>query len=63
MDPFLREVTGFEHYVCPGQKEAILSALLMPAGGYRNADYLKVGGVMTILFLPIAVLGVDLLML
>jgi len=32
MDPFLREVTGFEYYVCPGQREALLSALCMPAG-------------------------------
>lgn len=32
MDPFLREVTGFETYVCPGQREAVLSALFLPAG-------------------------------
>ncbi len=32
MDPFLRRVTGFEHYVSPGQREAVLSALLMPKG-------------------------------
>lgn len=32
MDPFLREVTGFDTYVSPGQKEAILSALFMPRG-------------------------------
>ena len=31
-DPFLREITGFEHYVCPGQREALLSALFMPPG-------------------------------
>jgi ATP-dependent DNA helicase RecQ len=30
MDPFLCKVTGFEHYVSPGQREALLSALLMP---------------------------------
>lgn len=32
MEPFLQAVTGFENYVSPGQKEAILSALLMPKG-------------------------------
>lgn len=32
MDPFLHEVTGYNHYVCPGQREALLSALFMPAG-------------------------------
>lgn len=32
MDSFLREATGYEAYVCPGQREALLSALCMPAG-------------------------------
>ena len=32
MDPYLCEVTGFDDYVCPGQREAILSALYMPSG-------------------------------
>lgn len=32
MDPFLDEVTKFNSYVCPGQREAVLSALFMPAG-------------------------------
>ena len=32
IDPFIRDVTGFDHYVCPGQREALLSALLMPEG-------------------------------
>lgn len=32
MEPFLKAVTGFGSYVSPGQKEAILSALLMPKG-------------------------------
>ena len=31
-DPFLLEITGFEHYVSPGQREALLSALFMPPG-------------------------------
>src|SRR5262249_13833640 len=32
MDPFLSEKTGFENYVCPGQREAVRSLLFMPAG-------------------------------
>jgi len=32
-----------------------VNALLMGPGGYRNADYLKVGGLMTLLFLFVAV--------
>lgn len=32
-----------------------VNALLMGPGGYRNADYLKAGGIMTILFIAIAV--------
>lgn len=31
-DPSIREVTGYENYVCPGQKEAVRSVLHMPAG-------------------------------
>ena len=29
MDPFLSEVTGYTDYFCPGQREALLSALFM----------------------------------
>jgi di/tricarboxylate transporter len=32
-----------------------VNALLMGPGGYRNADYFKAGGLMTILFIVIAV--------
>ena len=32
MDPFLDEVTGYGEYMCPGQREAILSAFFMPEG-------------------------------
>lgn len=32
MDPFLREVTGYTDYVCPGQREALVSALFMRPG-------------------------------
>ena len=32
MDPFIREVTGYTDYFCPGQREALLSALFMRPG-------------------------------
>jgi len=32
MDPFLTEASGFDKYVCPGQREAVRSLLFMPAG-------------------------------
>jgi len=32
-----------------------VNALLMSPGGYRNADYIKAGGIMTMLFLAVAV--------
>jgi len=35
-----------------------VNALLMTPGGYRNIDYLKAGGGMTIVFLVIAVFGI-----
>jgi di/tricarboxylate transporter len=38
-----------------------VNALFMSPGGYRNADYLKAGGMMTVLFLVIAVGSVYLL--
>jgi len=33
-----------------------VNALLMSSGGYRNADYLKAGSGMTLIFLVVAVL-------
>lgn len=38
-----------------------VNALLMAPGGYRNADYLRAGGGMTLIFLAVAVLGVYLM--
>lgn len=38
-----------------------VNALLMTPGGYRNADYLRAGGAMTVLFLAMAVGGMYLL--
>lgn len=38
-----------------------VNALFMSPGGYRNADYLKAGGMMTVIFLFIAVASVYLL--
>ena len=35
-----------------------VNAMLMSTGGYRNADYLRAGGIMSILFLIIAVFTV-----
>ncbi|MBH31963.1 MAG: hypothetical protein CMG71_08295 [Candidatus Marinimicrobia bacterium] len=32
IDPFIGELTGYNAYMCPGQKEAVLSALFMPEG-------------------------------
>lgn len=32
MDPFIDEATGYGEYMCPGQREAILSAFFMPKG-------------------------------
>lgn len=32
IDPFLGEASGFSHYVSPGQRESVRSALLLPAG-------------------------------
>jgi di/tricarboxylate transporter len=38
-----------------------VNALFMSPGGYRNADYIRAGGIMTVLFLAIAVSAVWLL--
>ncbi len=32
IDPCIREATGYQSYVCPGQREAVRSLLHMPAG-------------------------------
>jgi ATP-dependent DNA helicase RecQ len=32
IDPFLADASGFDHYTSPGQREAVRSAFLMPAG-------------------------------
>jgi di/tricarboxylate transporter len=40
-----------------------VNALFMSPGGYRNADYIRAGGIMTLLFLAIAVGAVWLLFL
>ena len=40
-----------------------VNALLMSPGGYRNIDYLRAGGLMTILFIGIVVMGVYILYL
>ena len=35
-----------------------VNALLMSPGGYRNIDYLRAGGIMTVIFIIIVVLGI-----
>jgi di/tricarboxylate transporter len=37
-----------------------VNALLMSPGGYRNRDYIKAGGIMTLIFLIVAVAVVGL---
>lgn len=32
VDPFIGDATGFSHYSCPGQREAVRAAFLMPPG-------------------------------
>ena len=59
MDPFLHEVTGFEHYVCPGQKEALLSALVMPAGSSLIVNLPTGSGKSLVAQAPMLVQGSD----
>jgi superfamily II DNA/RNA helicase len=59
IDPFLGEVTGFEHYVSPGQKEAILSALLMPAGTSLIVNLPTGSGKSLVAQAPMLVHGLD----
>ena len=59
MDPFVREVTGFKHYVCPGQKEALLSALLMPAGTSLIVNLPTGSGKSLVAQAPMLVHGLD----
>ena len=33
----------------------LVSALFMSPGGYRNADYMRAGGIMSLIFLVLAV--------
>jgi ATP-dependent DNA helicase RecQ len=32
IDPFVQDATGYDQYSCPGQREAVRAAFLMPAG-------------------------------
>lgn len=57
MDPFLREATGFEDYVCPGQREALLSALCMPAGSTLIVNLPTGGGKSLVAQAPILLNG------
>jgi ATP-dependent DNA helicase RecQ len=59
MDPFLREVTGFDSYVSPGQKEAVLSALLMPKGDSLIVNLPTGSGKTLVAQAPLLVNGFD----
>jgi di/tricarboxylate transporter len=56
MDPrgiaLLVAVCASNSFVLPTHQ---VNALLMSPGGYRNADYLRAGGIMTVVFIAIAV--------
>jgi di/tricarboxylate transporter len=45
-------VSAANSFVLPTHQ---VNALFMVPGGYRNADYLKAGGIMTVIFLVVAV--------
>jgi len=57
MDPFLREATGYDSYVCPGQREALLSALCMPAGSTLIVNLPTGGGKSLVAQAPVLVDG------
>ena len=59
MDPFLREVTGYDAYVCPGQREAVLSALCMPAGSTLIVNLPTGGGKSLVAQVPVLLDGLE----
>ncbi|MBL1265485.1 protein DpdF [Candidatus Methylomicrobium oryzae] len=74
-DPFVRDATGFEMYSCPGQREAVRAAFLMPEGdtllvnlptgsgkslvGQASALVHKEAGHLTLFVVPTVALALD----
>jgi ATP-dependent DNA helicase RecQ len=74
-DPFIQDATGFETYSCPGQREAVRAALLMPPGetliinlptgsgkslaGHAPALIGKQDGSLTVFVVPTVALAAD----
>jgi di/tricarboxylate transporter len=48
----LAAVSALNSFILPTHQ---VNALMMTAGGYRNSDYLKTGGGMTLIFIAVAV--------
>lgn len=59
MDPFLRDATGLDTYVCPGQREAVLSALCMPAGSTLIVNLPTGGGKSLVAQAPVLLRGLE----
>ncbi|MFN4215762.1 MAG: citrate transporter, partial [Exiguobacterium sp.] len=59
MDPIglalLVAVSASNSFILPTHQ---VNAFIMGPGGYRNADYMKAGGIMSLLFLIVSVLMV-----
>jgi ATP-dependent DNA helicase RecQ len=74
-DPFIVDATGFDTYSCPGQREAVRAAFLMPPGetlivnlptgagkslaGYAPALTARQDGHLTVFIVPTVALAVD----
>ncbi|MBI05809.1 MAG: hypothetical protein CMM54_02385 [Rhodospirillaceae bacterium] len=59
IDPFVGELTDYDTYVCPGQKEAVLSALLMPEGSTLIVNLPTGAGKTLVAQIPVLMNGLD----